>query len=130
MSFSTRRPFLLLLAAALTAGFSSCSSETASNPASTGSASPGGAPKSASLLNVSYDPTRELWKELNAAFSPSYEKETGVHLDIEPSHGSSGTQALAIINGLPADVATLSLWPDTHQLQKEGLLKEGWEERL
>lgn len=82
------------------------------------------------LLNVSYDPTRELWGELNQAFKFQYQKETGVEVKINPSHGGSGKQAQAIVNGLKADVATLSIWSDTEQLHKAGLLKDGWEEKL
>jgi sulfate/thiosulfate transport system substrate-binding protein len=52
------------------------------------------------LLNVSYDPTRELWHDLNAQFIPRYEKEAGTHLTIHPSHGGSGTQARAVADGL------------------------------
>ncbi len=85
---------------------------------------------SVELLNVSYDPTRELWRDLNAAFIPAYEKETGSKLTIKQSHAGSASQARAIIDGLPADVATLSLWPDTDALRKQGLLKDGWEEQL
>ena len=80
------------------------------------------------LLNVSYDPTRELWKDLNQAFIPQFEKETGQSLTINQSHGGSGSQARAIIDGLEADVATLSIWTDTDALRKQGLLKEKWEE--
>lgn len=82
------------------------------------------------LLNVSYDPTRELWAELNKTFTEQYKKETGTEVKINPSHGGSGKQAQAIINGLKADVATLSIWSDTEQLHKAGLLKDGWEEKL
>lgn len=82
------------------------------------------------LLNVSYDPTRELWKDLNAAYAPVYAKETGGTINIKQSHGGSGPQARAIIDGLEADVATLALWPDTNQLHKKGLIKEGWENAL
>ncbi|MES2791626.1 MAG: sulfate ABC transporter substrate-binding protein [Planctomycetota bacterium] len=85
---------------------------------------------SVELLNVSYDPTRELWRDLNAAFVPEYEKDHKIKLTIKQSHGSSGGQARAIIDGLAADVATLSIWSDTEQLHKKGLLKDGWEERL
>ena len=84
---------LLLLLSALVGGAAGCSSQ--------GSATGGAPSKSAELLNVSYDPTRELWKELNAAFIPSYEQSTGVKLTINQSHAASGTQALAIINGQP-----------------------------
>lgn len=82
------------------------------------------------LLNVSYDPTRELWRDLNAGFIADYEKSHSVTLSIKQSHGGSGSQARAIIDGLAADVATLSLWPDTDALRKKGLLKDGWEEKL
>ncbi len=82
------------------------------------------------LLNVSYDPTRELWKELNKAYTPQFEKEFGQPLTIEQSHGGSASQARLIIEGLKADVATLSIWTDTDALRKNGLLKEGWENSL
>ncbi|MFN9718065.1 MAG: sulfate ABC transporter substrate-binding protein [Planctomycetota bacterium] len=79
------------------------------------------------LLNASYDPTRELWNEINKAFVDAYESTHNVKLTIKQSHGSSGSQARAIIDGLEADVATLSIWPDTDSLRKRGLLAEGWE---
>src|SRR5262245_16571301 len=82
------------------------------------------------LLNASYDPTRELWRDLNVAFTPLYEEKTGTKLTIKQSHGGSSTQARAIIDGLEADVATLALWSDTDVIRKKGLIAEGWEERL
>jgi sulfate transport system substrate-binding protein len=82
------------------------------------------------LLNVSYDPTRELWRALNRAFIPQYEAETGQHLAIRQSHGGSGSQARAVIDGLPADVVTLALWSDTDAIRKKGLIAAGWEDRL
>lgn len=82
------------------------------------------------LLNVSYDPTRELWKALNKEFIADYQKKTGVELDIRQSHGGSSSQARAIIDGLEADVATLALWSDTAAIARAGLIKEGWQERL
>src|SRR5881397_4418135 len=82
------------------------------------------------LLNVSYDPTRELWRDVNAAFIPKYEKETGTTLAIKQSHGGSGTQTRAVIDGLEADVVTLALWPDTDAIRKAGQIAEGWEKRL
>jgi sulfate/thiosulfate-binding protein len=82
------------------------------------------------LLNVSYDPTRELWRDLNGHFIPKYTKEAGTPLTIKQSHGGSGAQARAIIDGLDADVATLALWPDTDAVRKAGLIAEGWEQRL
>src|SRR2546426_10197121 len=82
------------------------------------------------LLNVSYDPTRELWRDVNAAFLPKYEKETGTTLAIKQSHGGSGTQARAVIDGLEADVGTLALWPDTDAIRKAGEISGGWGKRL
>src|SRR5437660_104177 len=82
------------------------------------------------LLNVSYDPTRELWRDLNAQFVPRYEQETGVHVTIKQSHGGSGSQARAVIDGLDADVVTLALFSDTDAIRKKGLIDEGWVERL
>jgi sulfate transport system substrate-binding protein len=82
------------------------------------------------LLNVSYDPTRELWRDLNAQFIGRYEKESGARLDIRQSHGGSTSQARAVIDGLDADVVTLALWSDTDVLRKQGLIADGWEERL
>jgi sulfate transport system substrate-binding protein len=82
------------------------------------------------LLNVSYDPTRELWRELNAAFIPQYESSTGRKLDIKQSHGGSGSQARAVIDGLEADVVTLAMWGDTNAIAKAGLIRAGWNERF
>jgi sulfate transport system substrate-binding protein len=82
------------------------------------------------LLNVSYDPTRELWRDLNARFLADFERATGLRLSIGQSHGSSGSQARAVIDGLDADVVTLALWSDTDALRRKGLLDAGWEERF
>ena len=62
-----------------------------------------------SLLNVSYDPTREFYRELNAAFASDWQQKTGDKVSIETSHGGSGKQARAVIDGLEADVVTLAL---------------------
>jgi sulfate transport system substrate-binding protein len=82
------------------------------------------------LLNASYDPTRELWRDLNAKFIPEYEKQSGTTLKIKQAHASSGSQARAVIDGLPADVVTLALWSDTDAIRKAGLIKPDWEEAL
>ena len=79
--------------------------------------------KSIELLNVSYDPTRELWRDINANFIPKYEKEKGVKLTINQSHGGSSTQARAVIDGLDADVITLASYLDDDAIEKKGLLK-------
>ena len=82
------------------------------------------------LHNVSYDPTRELWRDVNEAFGPAYEKASGETIVIRQSHGGSGSQARSVIDGLEADVVTLALWPDVNQISKAGLIEPGWEKRL
>ena len=91
---------------------------------------PGVGPQRVVLLNVSYDPTRELWRELNAAFAESHERETGKSIGLKMSHGGSGSQARSVIDGLPADVVTLALWTDIEGISKKGLIAKGWEDRL
>ena len=70
------------------------------------------------LLNVSYDPTRELYQEFNAAFVKHWKEKTGEDVTIQQSHGGSGKQARAVIDGLDADVVTLALAGDVDQLAK------------
>ncbi|HMK89809.1 MAG TPA: sulfate ABC transporter substrate-binding protein [Methylocystis sp.] len=83
------------------------------------------------LVNVSYDPTRELYQLLNPIFVDAYEKETGRHLTIVQSHGGSSRQARRIASGeLKADVATLGLYTDVDSLRKRGFLAENWASRL
>ena len=86
--------------------------------------------ESLELLNVSYDPTRELYRAINAAFVPAYKAATGTDLTIRQSHGGSGTQARAVIDGLEADVVTLAMWPDTNAIAKAGLLPLDWSTKL
>lgn len=90
----------------------------------------GNSSDSLELLNVSYDPTRELWRDLNTHFIPQYEQKTGNRLTIKQSHGGSATQARGVIDGLEADVVTLALWSDTDAIRKKGLINEGWDQRL
>src|SRR5882724_7386651 len=78
------------------------------------------------LLNVSYDPTRELWRDINSNFISLYEKKKGVKLSIRQSHGGSSTQARAVIDGLDADVVTLASYLDTDAISKKGLIQSGW----
>jgi sulfate transport system substrate-binding protein len=89
-----------------------------------------GAADGALLLNVSYDPTRELWRDINRAFIPVYAKEKGVTLSIRQSHGGSSSQARAVIDGLDADVVTLASYIDTDAIARRGLIKGDWVERL
>lgn len=83
-----------------------------------------------SLLNVSYDPTRELYVEFNKAFSAAYQKESGKSIEIKQSHGGSGSQARSVIDGLQADVVTLALAYDIDAIANKGLLKKDWQKSL
>ena len=78
------------------------------------------------LLNVSYDPTRELYKAVNEAFIKDWKAKSGEDVNIEQSHGGSGKQARAVIDGLQADVVTLALQGDIDQVAKAGLLNPKW----
>ena len=83
------------------------------------------------LLNVSYDPTRELYSEFNAAFNTHWQAQGNEAVTIQQSHGGSGKQARAVIDGLRADVVTLALAGDIDELYKLGkLIPENWQERL
>ncbi|HEY4205109.1 MAG TPA: sulfate ABC transporter substrate-binding protein [Xanthobacteraceae bacterium] len=82
------------------------------------------------LLNVSYDPTRELYVDFNKAFAAAYQKETGKSIEIKQSHGGSGSQARSVIDGLQADVVTLALAYDTDAIEAKGLIKPDWQKRL
>jgi sulfate/thiosulfate transport system substrate-binding protein len=82
------------------------------------------------LLNVSYDPTRELWRDINANFIAQYAKEKGATLIIKQSHGGSSTQARAVIDGLEADVVTLASYIDTDAIARRGLITGDWVKRL
>lgn len=82
------------------------------------------------LLNVSYDPTRELYKDFNAVFANHWKKETGEVLNVRASHGGSGKQARAVIDGLDADVVTLALAYDVDAISQKGLIAPNWIKRL
>jgi len=83
------------------------------------------------LLNVSYDPTREFYQEYNLAFAKHWKEKTGQTVTVDQSHGGSGKQARAVIDGLDADVVTLALAYDVDQLyQKAKLIPENWQSRL
>jgi sulfate transport system substrate-binding protein len=89
------------------------------------------AQKTVSLLNVSYDPTRQFYQEINAAFAKYWRNKTGEVVTIQQSHGGSGKQARAVIDGLEADVVSLGLAWDIDQLhEKAGLLPANWQQRL
>ncbi len=82
------------------------------------------------LLNVSYDPTRELYREYNAAFEKHWKAKTGQSVTIRASHGGSGSQARAVIDGLDADVVTLALAFDVEAISRAGLIDPGWQKEL
>jgi sulfate transport system substrate-binding protein len=82
------------------------------------------------LLNVSYDPTRELYRDINVAFAERYETEHGRPVSIKQSHAASGSQARAVIDGLEADVVTLAVWPDVEAVAKSGLVHPDWQKRF
>jgi sulfate/thiosulfate-binding protein len=88
------------------------------------------AAKEATLLNVSYDPTRELYREINPAFLALWQSRTGDRLTLNMSHGGSSAQARAVLEGLEADVVTLALAADIDALAARGLLATDWQKRL
>ena len=121
-----RHWFPLLISAAMIAVVG-CSDLTSSTSSSTG----GVTAKSFTLLNVSYDPTREFYQEVNAAFAADYRKQNNVEVTIDQSHGGSGKQARAVIDGLEADVVTLALAYDIDVIASKGqLLPEDWQGKL
>lgn len=83
------------------------------------------------LLNVSYDPTRELYQEFNQEFAKHWEEETGQKVTIQQSHGGSGKQARSVIDGLEADVVTLALAYDIDEIgNKRGIVSKDWQSKL
>ncbi|MDY0308175.1 MAG: sulfate ABC transporter substrate-binding protein [Castellaniella sp.] len=82
------------------------------------------------LLNVSYDPTRELYQAYNAAFAQYWQDKTGDHVVIRQSHGGSGKQARSVIDGLQADVVTLALAPDIDAIAARGSIRQDWQQQL
>ncbi|MES2263806.1 MAG: sulfate ABC transporter substrate-binding protein [Pseudomonadota bacterium] len=82
------------------------------------------------LLNVSYDPTRELYQEVNQAFAKDWKAKTGDNVTIKQSHGGSGKQARTVIDGLDADVVTLALAYDIDSVAEHGLLQKNWQKKL
>jgi sulfate/thiosulfate-binding protein len=84
----------------------------------------------ATLLNVSYDPTRELYQDFNKAFAAQWKSKTGDDLKVRQSHGGSGKQARGVIDGLAADVVTLALAYDIDEIANRGLIAKDWQKRL
>ena len=112
----TRNRVLTTLSASLLAGALTATSAFGAGPVE--------------LLNVSYDPTRELYQELNASFASHWKAKTGQEVRIQQSHGGSGKQARSVIDGLEADVVTLALAGDIDAIARVGLLPADWQKRL
>jgi len=126
----------LFISSALFFGIFACSKGNTDGPPGTTSGvtlckSPSTAPKELTLLNVSYDPTRELYADVNKVFASHWKQKTGQALTIKQSHGGSGKQARAVIDGLEADVVTLALGYDVDALfAKAKLIPQDWQKRL
>jgi len=89
-----------------------------------------GCPRGADLINVSYDPTREFYREFNAAFTAYHKEKTGETIHVRTAHGGSSAKARAVIDGLPTDVVTLALAFDIDNIAQRGLLSLDWQQRL
>ncbi|RUS45959.1 sulfate ABC transporter substrate-binding protein [Cohnella sp. AR92] len=136
---------LLIVAALMITVLSACGSNnknssnggnSSASPSASGaaaeSASPSSTPKKGSveLLNVSYDPTRELYVAFNESFAKYWKEQTGQTVKINQSHGGSGSQGRKVLDGLEADVVTLALAYDIDALADGGLLKEDWQKQF
>jgi sulfate transport system substrate-binding protein len=103
---------------------------TASTVLALGLLTAGLASADTTLLNVSYDPTRELYTDFNVEFAKYWQKKSGEKVIIKQSHGGAGKQARAVIDGLEADVVTLALAYDIDAIAEKGLIKPGWQKEL
>jgi sulfate transport system substrate-binding protein len=81
------------------------------------------------LLNVSYDPTRELYRNINRLFAAEYLEKTGKRVRVRQSHGGSGSQARAVNDGIAADIVSLAMWADVDSIRARGLIEPGWDSR-
>ena len=128
-----RHPLLLFALIAIIWISAACGgsgpASSASDQLARGGSSPTGKPP-VELLNVSYDPTRELYEAYNKAFAAYWKQKTGQDVTVKQSHGGSGKQGRSVIDGLQADVVTLALAYDIDEIQQAGLIKEGWQSRL
>ena len=120
---------VVLLSAVLAACGNRPQSGASADP-SAGGSSQTGAKKAVELLNVSYDPTRELYEEFNKAFAAHWKAGTGQDVTIKQSHGGSGKQSRSVIDGLEADVVTLALAYDIDAIAEYGLLRADWQQQF
>ncbi|HEY7958890.1 MAG TPA: sulfate ABC transporter substrate-binding protein [Sphingomicrobium sp.] len=126
MSFRATRRFVTVAFLAGAALLAACSGKSGSD-----SGAPAGQPPQVQLLNVSYDPTRELYEAINPKFAAQWKAQTGQDVKVNMSHGGSGKQARAVIDGLDADVVTLALAYDIDEIaKKSNALPAGWQARL
>lgn len=125
MKKGIKKGVLLGLVVAMTAVLAACGSDSEAKSGSGNSEA--GSKGSVELLNVSYDPTRELYEQYNTAFAAYWEKEKGQKVTIKQSHGGSGKQSRAVIDGLEADVVTLALGYDIDAISETGLIDAGWQ---
>ncbi|WP_066306917.1 sulfate ABC transporter substrate-binding protein [Bacillus sp. FJAT-29814] len=119
--------WITLFSILLLTGVAACSSQSSTEPSKKAAANK---KEPVTLLNVSYDPTRELYEEFNKSFAAYWEKETGQKVTINQSHGGSGKQSRSVIDGLEADIVTLALAYDIDAIADAGKLDEKWQERL
>lgn len=117
-----KKKFLLLVSVFVLSWAAGCSNEAVE--------SDGAKQNEIELLNVSYDPTRELYEEFNLSFSSYWEDKTGQKVTIQQSHGGSGKQSRSVIDGLEADIVTLALAYDIDAIAEAGKLSKDWQERL
>lgn len=110
---------LMLIVVAVVGIFSGC-----------GKQSSNGEKKSVELLNVSYDPTRELYTKFNDSFEKYWKEKTRQDVTIDQSHGGSGSQAQSVIGGLDADIVTLALGYDIDAISKQGIINSDWQSKL
>ncbi|MFE9275450.1 sulfate ABC transporter substrate-binding protein [Paenibacillus glucanolyticus] len=128
-----KQGILVGLTVLLTAALTACGAqktETVATADGEAPASGSGSKPSVELLNVSYDPTRELYDQYNKAFAAHWEKEQGQKVTFKQSHGGSGKQSRSVIDGLEADVVTLALGYDIDAIRQAGLINEGWESKF
>jgi sulfate transport system substrate-binding protein len=134
-----RKPFLLsAISAILLVGLTACGGGSTASSGDQKAATSAPAPSESKpaakppieLLNVSYDPTRELYEEYNKAFAKYWESKANQKVTIKQSHGGSGSQGRSVIDGIQADVVTLALAYDIDAIQEKGLINADWQKRL
>jgi ABC-type sulfate transport system substrate-binding protein len=124
------KPVACLVLALLSLSAAGCGGAEAAADARPSPAKAGAPAAEVELLNSSYDPTRELWRDLNERFIAAYQNRSGAKVTIKQSHGGSSSQARAVVDGLEADVVTLAIWSDIDAIRKAGLIANDWQKRL